>query len=178
MVVGIIRDADRSIRERMENHLVNDLKVLGYNVYSSYVEYGPKTFENMTEKEVNAKLAADGVDGVLTIVLLDKQKERYYVPGRVVYSPYIYYHNRFYGYYQSIYSRVESPGYFDVTTRYFWESNLYDLTSNKLMYSVQTQSFDPSSIESLAHEYGQIIIQNMTRNRVLGQQEEKILKAM
>lgn len=35
MVLGIIREADRSIKERMEDHLVGDLKTLGYNASSA-----------------------------------------------------------------------------------------------------------------------------------------------
>lgn len=178
MVVGIIREADRTIREQMENHLVGDLKDLGYNALSSFKEYGPKTFESMTEADVNKKLAGDGIDAVLTIVLLDKEKERYYVPGRVVYTPYITYHAYFWGYYRSLYTRIESPDYFDVRTKYFWESNFYDLKQNKLIYSVQTQSFDPTSTSDLAHQYGRKIIENMVKNNVLQKQEAREAKAM
>ena len=106
MVVGIMRETDRSLRESMEDHMVSDLKALGYNAYSAYDEYGPKAFQDLNEKKVNQKLRESGIDGVITIVLLDKQRERHYVPGRIVYSPYIYYHNRFYNYYQAFYNRV------------------------------------------------------------------------
>jgi hypothetical protein len=177
MVLGIIREADRNVRIQMENHLVADLKDLGYNAFSAYEVYGPKMFQNMTEDQANKKLAGDDVDAVLTIVLLDKLKERYYAPKTVIYSPYVMYHNRMWGYYNSLYNRIDDPYYYDVTTKYFWESNFYDLTQNRLLYSVQTQSFEPSSAGDLAHEYGQKIIQSMTKNNVL-QKQEKILKAM
>ncbi len=167
MVVGIIREADRSIREQMEKHLVGDFKDLGYNAFSAYVEYGPKGFENMNEEEANKKLAKEGIDAVLTIVLLDKKRERYYVPGRVVFTPYTIYQDRFWGYYRSIYNRIDAPTYYGVATKYFWESNFYELSSNKLLYSVQTQAFDPTSVNGFAHEYGRNIIQNMVKNKVL-----------
>lgn len=178
MVLGIIREADRTLRERMENHLVGDLKNLGYNAFSAFQEYGPKAFDGMSEEEANKKLANDGIDAVITVVLLDKQKERYYVPGRMVYTPYFTYYDRFWGYYRSINTRILAPDYYEVTTKYFWESNLYDLTSNKLIYSVQTQSFDPVSTDGLAHEYGQMIVQNMVKNNVLLKKGEKTAKPM
>jgi hypothetical protein len=177
MVLGIIREADRNVRIQMENHLVGDLKDLGYNAFSAYDLYGPKMFQNVTEEQANKKLARDNVDAVLTIVLLDKEKERYYVPRTVIYSPYVMYHNRMWGYYYSLYNRIDDPYYYNVTTKYFWESNFYDLAQNKLLFSVQTQSFEPSSTGDLAHEYGQKIIQNMTKNSVL-QRQEKTIKAM
>lgn len=178
MVLGIIREADRNIRIQMENHLVGDLRALGYNAFSAYDQYGPKTFQNMTEEQATQKLAKENVDAVLTVVLLDKQKERYYVPRTVVYSPYMSYHNRVWGYFYLLNNRIEEPGYYQVTTKYFWESNFYDLVQNKLLFSVQTQSFEPSSAGDLAHEYGQKIIQRMVKNNVLQMQNEKQLKVM
>lgn len=177
MVLGIIREADRNVRIQMENHLVNDLKDLGYNVFSAYQQYGPKMFQDMTEEQANERLAKDDVDAVITIVLLDKEKERYYAPRAMIYSPYATYHNHMWDYYFLLYNHIDEPGYYNVTTKYFWESNLYDLTGNKLIFSVQTQSFDPTSASELAHEYGQKIVKAMVKNDVLTKQE-KTVKAM
>jgi hypothetical protein len=178
MVIGIIREADRTLRERMEEHLVGDIQKLGYRVFSAYHEYGPKAFDNMTETQVTDKLAKEGIDAVITVVLLDKHREKYYVPGRVVYSPYNYYHGRFWGYYSSINSRIYMPGYYQESTKYLWESNFYDLSSGKLMYSVQTQSFDPSNTDDLAHEYGQKIVDNMVKHGLLVHQTATVAKSL
>lgn len=67
----------------MEQHLVNDLTELGYTATSSLKEYGPKAFEKITEHYVLDKIKNSGFDSVLTNVLLDKSKERHYVPGRI-----------------------------------------------------------------------------------------------
>jgi hypothetical protein len=145
MVLGLIREADRSIQENMENHFVGDLHDLGYNAVSSLKEYGPKAFDNMDETAAISKLKNSGVDAIITIVLLDKQKERKYVPGNVYYSPYSYYGNRFWGYRSTLYQRIYEPGYYVTDTKYFWESNLDDMSTQKLIYSVQTESFDPAN---------------------------------
>ena len=168
MVLGLIREADRTIQENMENHLVDDLKDLGYNAVSALKEYGPKAFDKMDEDEALAKLKASGIDAVITIVLLDKEKERTYVPGRLIYSPYGYYYGRFWGYYGTIYRRIYEPGYYVTDTRYFWESNLYDLSDHQqLVYSVQTQSFAPANSDALGHEYGELIVKCMVKANVL-----------
>ncbi len=169
MVVALLKDDNVLMREKMENHLLGDLAEKGYTAVSSLKEYGPKSFEGMKENEIVSKLQNSGVDAVLTIVLLDKQRERYYVPGRVYYSPYIIYHRRFWGYYTTIYDRIYSPGYYQTDTKYFWESNLYDLSTKELLYSVQTESFDPASAESLGHEYGKMIVKDMFDKNVLVQ---------
>jgi hypothetical protein len=167
MVPGLIKENDRTIKQDMENHFVGDLKEMGYDAISSLQEYGPKAFDNMTEEAAIAKLKTSGVDAVLTIVLLDKEKERKYIPGHIVYSPYGYYYNRFWGYRTTLYNRIYEPGYYVTDTKYFWESNLYDMADQKLVYSVQTQSFDPASSESMGHDYGRKIVKNMEKENVL-----------
>ena len=167
LVLGLIRDADRTLQENMENHFVGDLKELGYNAVSSLKEYGPKAFDKMDEEAALSKLKNSGVDAVITIVLLDKEKERKYVPGNMYYSPYGYYYNRFWGYRSTLYRRIYEPEYYVTNTKYFWESNLYDMSTQKLVYSVQTQSFDPANLESMGHEYGQLIVKDMVKQNVL-----------
>lgn len=167
LVLGLIRESDRTVREKMEQHLLGDLQALGYNAICACDEYGPKAFENMTEKDALNKLTHSGIDAVLTVVLLDKTRERYYVPAQINYSPYVIYRNRFWGYYTTMYDRIYSPGYYTVETKYFWESNLYDMDGKRLLYSAQTRSFDPASTESLAHEYGQLLVKDMVKHNVL-----------
>jgi hypothetical protein len=167
MVIGVIKEADRTFREEMENHMVGDLRANGLNAYSSYAEYGPKGFEGMDSAAVYNKLRNDKVDAVVTIVLLDKEREKYYVPGKIFYSPYGGYQNRFVTYYYNMQSRIAEPGYYQEYTKYFWESNFYDLEGKQLIYSVQTESFDPSSAQTLAHEYGKMIVDNMIKTKFL-----------
>lgn len=171
LVLGLFLEKDRTLKEQMEAHIVSDLKNLGYDAVCSCDEYGPKTFENMKESEALQKLSGSGIDAVLTVVLLDKAKERYYVPSRIYYTPYNTYHQRWWGYYSTMYGRIYEPGYYTVDTKYFWESNLYDLSTKDLMYSVQTQSFDPASTSSMAHEYGNLIVNDMVRNTVISDQK-------
>jgi hypothetical protein len=167
MVVGLLLNNDRNLREKMENHLVNDLTERGYTVVSSLKEYGPKSFEKMKEEEVIKKLHNSGVDAVITIVLLDKKRERDYIPGQIYYSPYTLYLRRFPGYYNTLYDRIYTQDYYQVNTKYFWESNFYDVKSNELLYSVQTESFDPDTAERLAHEYGKLIVKNMAGQGII-----------
>jgi hypothetical protein len=181
VVVGIIREADRTLRESMEQHMAADLRDLGYDASCSCDEFNPKTFENMGEEQVISKMRNSGVDAVLTVVLLDKTKERYYVPGRVRYTPYVVYHNRFWIYSRTVYDRIYTEGYYAENTKYFWETNLYDLTESgqQLVYSAQSQSFDPVSSENFGHEYGQMIAKDMVAKNVLVNKKlTPVMKAM
>jgi len=172
LVLGLINGPDRSIRENMEQNIGSNLRDLGYNTICACDEYDPKTFENMTEKEALTKLANGGVDAVLTIVLLDKTKEKYYVPGNVYYSPYAVYHNQFWGYYTTMHDRVYSKGYYVTDTKYFWETNLYSMDkAPQLLFSAQSRSFDPQSTSSLTYQYGQMIIKDLLKKKVIKDQK-------
>lgn len=171
MLVIALSGTDMFTRQKMEDHLVGDLQNQGYNATSSLKEYGASAFREMNEEAVLNKLQNSGFDAVVTIVLLDKEKERYYVPGHINYSPYARYYHRFWGYYTTIYDRIYTPGYYVSNTKYFWESNLFDVANKELIYSVQTESFDPASSEVLAHEYGKLIVKDMVKNQVLNKKE-------
>ncbi len=162
LVLGFIREPDRNIEQKMEDHFVGDLQALGYNAVSSLKEYGPKVFDKIDENEGIAKLKNSGFDAVITIVLLKKQRERKYIPPS--------YNNRIWSYRYEIYNRIYEQGYYVTSTKYYWESNFYDMTTQKLLYSVQTQSFNPDDAESLGHEYGKMIVKNMVNQDLLKQQ--------
>lgn len=176
LVLGLMNIPDRTIREKMEEHLAGNLKTLGYNAVCACEEFDPKAFNNMTEEAAINKLKNQGIDAVLTVVLLDKQRERKYVAGNVYYSPFGYYYNHFWRYRGVLYHRIYEPGYYVSNTKYFWESNLYDMATQQLVYSVQTQSFNPDNADMLGHEYGNLIIKNMLNHNVLQQKGAQVNK--
>ncbi len=167
LVLGLLHENDRSLKEKMEEHVVGDLKNLGYDAICSCEEYGAKTFENMKESEALQKLNGGGIDAVLTIVLLNKAKERYYVQNKRDQSNYSMHNRDWWDYYSTMHDHIYQPGYYTESTKYFWESNFHDLAAKQMLYSVQTESFDPSSKETLAHEYGKLIINDMVKSKIL-----------
>lgn len=166
MVVALLPQQDRNLQQTLEKGLVAKLAEKNIQAFSAYDQYGPNSISRNERQALN-RIKKSGVDGVITIVLLDKQRERDYVPGNVMTRPYGFYYNRFWGYYSTIYDRVYTPGYYETNTNYFFESNLYNLNADKLLYSVQTESFDPSSTERLAKEYSKSIVDDMMKGGVL-----------
>ena len=161
MVAALLPDRNRDLQKSMERQLVDELQSKGIQAVSAYETYGPKYLPQDEHKAVN-KLRESGVDGFLTIVLLDKNKEQNYNPGYSQFGPVGYYRN-WYGYYRTVYGRVYTPGYYSTQTKYYWESNLYDVPGEKLVYSAQSQSFDPSSISQLANDYSGKLINDMMK---------------
>jgi hypothetical protein len=175
LVLAIMNNKEKDLKLNLEKHIVGDLKFIGYNGVSALEELGPKFSRDVNEKEVVEKIKQADIDAVLTIVLLDKKKERFYVPARVQYSPYSIYNNQFEGYYRMMQSRVMSDGYYEEQTKYFLECNFYRVDSRKLLYSAQTTSFESGSIEALAHQYGRTVILDMVKRNIFLKPDESPL---
>lgn len=171
LVMGFTREADRTVIVEMERHFEEDLSARGYEAVSAQQEYGPYAFDKQTEQEALSRLQRSGFDAVLTIVLLDKERERHYVPGQVLFTPYGYYYGRFWGYRSVMVQRIYEPGYYVTDTRYFWESNLFSLHKaeggQELLFSAQSRSFEPDNASTFGHEYAKAIIERMSKQGVL-----------
>ena len=165
MVWGILTEKDSSLKQSMETHLVNDLADKGYHAISSLSVFGSRSYKKLTEKEIVDQFKNSGVDAVITIVLLNKQKEEVYVPPGMINNPANL--DRVDRYYSNMYDKIYTPGYYVTTTNYFWESNLFEVTQDKLVYSARTRSFDPASANLLAHENGQLLIKNMVKKKII-----------
>lgn len=152
----------------MENHLADDLCNLGYDAISSLELYGVNAFEGKDENQIIEQLKQNGTAAVLTIVLLNKEKEKYHAP-QSMFDLELYNNdfNNFNIYYAAIYSRIYQEGYDVNNTYYFWESSLFNMSDQKILYYAKTQSFNPASKTSLAHQYGKLIIEDMLAHHVI-----------
>lgn len=166
LVLGIFQQKERSLRQETEIQLVNRLKNEGYNAVSAMEDFGPKAFEKISEDQLASNLKLSGYDAVITTALLDKTKEENYQPGTSSLQPIGVFYNRFGRYYSTVYDRVYQPGYYTTSTDYFLESNLYDIKSGNLIYSIQTKSYDPSSATSLANDNSKKIVQDLKEKGV------------
>lgn len=165
MVLAMFNNASNmSLRSNMEKELIRDLKAYRVDAVGALQTYGPKAFEGLTESQALAKLQESGSDAVLTVRLLDKNKEKQYVPGG--YTPYPY--GGFWGYYSYYSPMVYQPGYYATSTQYSFESNLYQLSNEQLLYSAQSASFNPSSPQGLADDYARMIVKDLRKKRAIG----------
>ncbi len=166
LVLAMLPEKDRSMRESIEQELTKSLQSQGYQAVSAFEAFGPQSFKGQSESQVMDEMKELNIQRVITVALLDKEKERKYTPGRVDYFPNIGY-NPFWRRYVYYYDRVYNPGYYTNSTNYFVESNLFDVGSNRLLYSVQSKTFDPASMEDLARTYSKAIVKDMEKNKVI-----------
>ncbi|UPZ14405.1 hypothetical protein [Flavobacterium humidisoli] len=166
IVVGLMPESDKRLLQKMENHLADDLCNLGYDAAASSDIYDFETYKGQDQKQIIKELKQNGIIAVLTIVLLDKQKETYHAP-KSMFDAAETDTNNFDVYYNAVYSKINEHGYYVNNTYYFWESSLFLMPNQELVYSAKTQSFNPSSAPALAHEYGRLIISDMLKHNVI-----------
>ena len=171
IVVGLFDDNNRALRRQMEEQLAQQLRNEGFNAVTSVCVYGPKSFENVSEEKALKIVKDKNVDGVITIGLIDKTKDRNYVPDNNYWGPGYYrpYAFRPWGYYyRPYYMPGFRSGHYETNINYTFETNLYDVTGKKLIYSVQTQSNDPSTMGTLTYDYSRSVMKDLKKNNVLG----------
>lgn len=167
LVLGITNEPEPSTRKTIESYIYNNLKEYGYAASCSCDEFGPVSFNDMTEEQALESLRNKGIDAVITVVLIDKSRERYYSAGRIFYTPYAGYQNRFWRYYGTLYSRIHQPQYY-TSANVIWETNFYQLNRPiQLVYTAQSHAFRAPQTQALLYEYGKLVLMDMLDNNVI-----------
>jgi hypothetical protein len=124
--------------------------------------------------KVKEKVKTHEIDALMIVSLLDaKQEERYVqgssisVVGPAYYSAYPVYGYNYYDYYHYAYATIYDKGYYKTTTTYFVETNLYDTTTEKLIWTGQSETKDPDSIEKEANNYAKLIANELFTKNVI-----------
>ena len=163
LVIAMMTDKDQKLRQNMENIMVQNLKKNGIDAGSSIATFGLNAFEKLDEETTMKKIRSQGYDGAFTIALLAKTKEKNFRTGgfRTIWNPY-----RFWGYYNNTFATVYTPGYYARDNKFIIEGNVFSLSSDKLVYSAQTKTFNPNSPESLASSFTKTLLNDMYKNGV------------
>jgi hypothetical protein len=149
----------------IEDQMAKVLNTRGFRVARSTDIFPPKfsITSDLTREQLTAAIAKTGSDAVLVLALLDSKSVESYNPG-TVYAPVNYgYYGSFYGYYNYYYPVVYSPGYYSVDKTFYLECNLYDLASDKLVWSIQSEARNPKDLHSWFKAYANMLISHLKR---------------
>lgn len=164
MVMGLVNNVN--LRNDVENQVVAaaiKTDLLATNGMSMFPPELGKPFDD-TER-VKERLREKGFDGILTVALIDVRAERY-VPPDASYEPLVYY-DRFRNYYFRTYELVYRPGYFAQATRFFIETNFYELQGGKLVWSGRSGAFDPSQLQDYLPNYARGLFKELSMEGII-----------
>ena len=158
-------------KQVVEEQLAEKLRDKGIEVAKSSDVFSPNFTDDDTQDkdELLGKIREDNYDAILTISLLDKDSETRYVQGSYGYSPVTKYrwYGDFWGYYTYWYPYVYEPGYYTQEEVYFFETNLYDAETEKLIWSAQSESYNPTDIELFSEDFAEVILDELEDEKLI-----------
>ena len=114
--------------------------------------------EDVSRARVRRLARQQGYDAVLVTRLLDVRKETRYEPP--VYGD-------FYGYWGHYGGYIATPGYVIETTTLVIETSLFDAATGKVVYSAESQTFQPRSRETVIEELVPLVVDDLTKRGML-----------
>jgi hypothetical protein len=103
--------------------------------------------EALTEEQIRYAIEGGDFDGVVITRLMGVDQTQEYVrpSTRTVPSA----RSGYYGFYGTSYTMVHEPGYFKTNTRFRLETNLYSVATGDLVWSGQSATLNPESINDV-----------------------------
>ncbi len=164
LIMGLVNRI--SLRNDIEYEMVDAANKIGLIAINSMNMFPPELSKPFDDTEqLKAKLREKNFDGILTVALIDVSEERYVGP-ETKYVPLVYY-NRFTNYYHRTEALVYKPGYYSLQTRYFIETNLYELKNGALVWSGRSYAFDPEDIDKIVSSYAKKLFKELLKNGVI-----------
>lgn len=169
MVIGMSTNV--AARATFEDELVYFLRLKGINAVAASSVLPPDRGVVSEAPEVQKQmLVGEGFDGVFAISLLEKKESTKYVQGSSSYAPasfYGGYYGSFYSYYPHMYSSVYQPGYLVASQEIILNSSLFDIETGDLLWSAQSDTSDPSSIDNAANSYAKSMATQIVKRKVI-----------
>jgi len=164
LAMGLVNDI--SLRSNVEDEVVYAARQQGIDATNGLSMFPPELGKPLEDVErFKSRLREKGFDAILTVAIIDIKAERY-VKQTVSYEPMVFY-DRFRSYYYQTYGAVYKKGYFSEYSRYFIETNFYELKGGTLVWSGRSEVFEPSEIESVAPKYGKRLFKELISQGII-----------
>jgi hypothetical protein len=166
-VMAITKDENR--QPLIENKMADVLVARGRKVMLNSQIYPPSfsAVKQLTKEQLAETIKNAGCDAVLTLAVLDTKTETSYTPGSTYYPMNYGYYGSYYGYYSHYYPVVYSPGYYSENKTYYIETNFYDVKTDKLLWSIQSQAYNPTNIDMMFSQYSELILDKLRKEGLI-----------
>ncbi len=134
---------------RLEEHGVRAL--LGYQVLPT---------SDFTREEVEAEVKKAGVEAVIVTRLKNIDTTTTYTDPASYTVPQSYY-NGYYNYYYQSYQTVVEPAQEQTALTVVLESNLYDVATEKLLWTAVSETFDPKSVSDVVKQVSSAVVEDL-----------------
>jgi hypothetical protein len=156
-----------SNRAEFEDQLVAAIDRPDNKVYPSYEFIARPDATPIDMKDMRELVREQKFDAIVVARLTKRDTKTTYVPGQV-YSPYPYY-GTFYGYYNTLYPVIYTPGYMQTEKTAQVEVNVYATVApdGQLVWTGTTNEFDASSAMKAIKGLVKILTKEMEKQNVI-----------
>ena len=123
--------------------------------------------EDFTLEDMAEAIKRTGCDALFMISVLDVQSVETYQPGRAYYPMDYGMYGSYYGYYSYYSPMVYSPGYYTTDKTYYIETNFYDVNEDLLLWSIQSEAYNPSSIDKWFDQYSYDLLNELANEGLI-----------
>ena len=162
LVIGVAKQPDR--RKFYEDEFAKQLNRQGIMAIASHTII-PR--DKMQDRDTIAR-SIEGlqVDGVIVTRLLGFREQRQVPHGKTYQIPYGHFNNM-YEYYNSSFTTAPTRSFAETHEYLQLESNLYDAETEKLAYSITTDTFIRQKFQSRIVAYIETVVRQLQRNNLL-----------
>ena len=155
LVVGLSPDIER--RRLFEVRLSRELRQVRISATPSTEVLGVD--EPIDRDSLQSHLANTSFDSVIVTRLVGVENRSNYVPS----SSY----RNFYHYYTDAHTWAFEPGFTFENRVFSLETNLYDIASESLIWSMQSEAFESRRIYKLIEDLAELIAKEMSRSGII-----------
>jgi hypothetical protein len=139
LLIGIARDETK--RRIYEDTFADSLTLLNTKSVASY-KVSKQSIEP-TENALREVVQKTGAKTVLITHMVSESEKEFYQPASIIHGTNSYSTGGLYRYYPFMYNSVFTSGSYSGTTKVILESNLYDVKTEKLIWTARSESIDP-----------------------------------
>ena len=160
-VVGLSKDG--GLRRLFEDEFVTLFQQKGVQAKSSYRIIPDEKLHD--EKKVAQMVKESDSDTILMTRLIDIRKDTQYIPPDYVYAPPAHYYRGWHGYYNRAY--MVSPGYTVEYETAVLETNLYDLKTDKLIWSARSDAPTDGKVGKHIKDFARSIVNQLVEAKLI-----------
>jgi len=168
----VVLTQDMSIRSTMESELAAAATANGVKAIQSLSVLTPVTGvdDSIIIEAFKRTVIKSGCSSVLIVTLLDSKNDTKYIPSSSYsYQPYPHYgyYGTYYSYYGQAYNTISTPGYYVTDNTYYIESNLYDVATQDILFSIQTKAVNPNDMGKASKQFAETLVDDLKSNGLL-----------
>ena len=175
IMVAVIGKANPDTREVVEKNIVNRLKKSGYNALPASTLFSPGVKQDSAE--LVSILRKNNIDMLLTSGVVNIVENERFIPGAVQgesvqvpasrYSTPYYYYNYYDSYSLRTVDAPKTPGITVTDVQVMIESNLYEVSTPKLIWHAQSTVYTKEPSKSLINAFSKMAVDDLKKNNLL-----------